>query len=311
LSPAIVVPVNVALVRFDSTCVRQSTCARRSSARGWALMLAAVVGLAGCGRGSGPPRESPVEEMESTLAPAGIAKALRKAGGGVYHAVTTFDIGPQAGADRDAVTTTTDIWVDKAGHYRLLETNSRDGGREVIAHGRDLAVALRYGRLIKRPLQEAEAARYLEEGLGGPSAAWEIARRFAELARKDEGSGSARKTTIEVTKANEPQSVKADIETASPLQKWRESVNVDSLTGQVHIDGSTLLPMKIKLEARFGLSREGTPMTGLVRVDAEVRDVAHVAPLEPPNAEELQVRQRTILEERALLGRATGEPPHK
>lgn len=257
-----------------------------------------------------------MEELENTLAPAGIAKALRKAGGGQFHAVTTLDIGPpgtaaQTPGIRDAVTTTTDIWMDKLGNYRLLETNDRDGGREIIVHGKDVAVALRYGRLIKRPVQEVEIGRFLEEGLGGPVAAWEIARRFAEVVRKDEGAGAERHTTLEVTKASEPQSVKADLEIASALQKWRESVNVDSLGGQVHIDGSTLLPMKINLEARFGLTREGTPLTGIVRTAAEVRDVGKVVPLEPPQAEELQVRQRTILEERALLGRAGGEGAHK
>jgi hypothetical protein len=285
-----------------------------------ALSLGALAAFAvfgpGCGRSSGPPRAAPVEELEDALAPATIAKALRRAGGGQYHAVTTLDIGPpgeagQVPGARDAVTTTTDIWMDKLGHYRLLETNDRDGGREVIVHGKDLAVALRYGRLIKRPVQEPEVTRFLEEGLGGPVAAWEIARRFAEVARRDEGKGAVRSTIIELTKANEPQSVKADLDNGSPLQKWRESVNVDGLVGQVQIDSAAPAATKIKLEARFGLTRDGIPMNGIVRADAELRDLGKVAPLEAPQAEELQVRQRTILEERALLGRAGGEGAHK
>jgi hypothetical protein len=256
-----------------------------------------------------------MEELDSALTPAAIAKALRRAGGGHYHAVTTLDIGPPGAAQtpgaRDAVTTTTDIWMDKQGHFRLLETNDRDGGREIIVHGKELAVALRYGRLIKRPLQEAEVVRFLEEGVGGPIAAWEVARRFAEVARKDEGSGAERTTTMELTKASEPQAIRAELVVASPLQKWRESINVDTLSGQVRLEGPNLVPTKLRLEARFGLNRDGTPLTGVVRVQAEVGDLGKVPPLEAPQAEELQVRQRTILEERALLGRAGGEGAHK
>jgi hypothetical protein len=293
-----------------------------SSVRIWrALALLTAVSFValtdGCGRSSAPPRESPVEELDSMLVPGAFAKALRRVGGH-FHAVTTFDLGPPGAAglvpgSRDAVTTTTDIWMDKLGHYRLLETNDRDGGREVIVHGKEMAVALRYGRLIKRPMQEMEATRYLEEGLGGPIAAWEIARRFAEVARRDEGAGqgNVRTSVIEVTKAGEPQAVKADFENASPLQKWRESINVDSLTGQVRIDETLAAATKLKLEAHIGLDREGIPLAGVVRVEAELGDLGKVAPMDPPQAEELQVRQRTILEERALLGRAVGEGAHK
>jgi hypothetical protein len=83
-------------------------------------------------------------------------------------------------------------------------------------------------------------------------------------------------------------------------------VNVESLSGQVRLEGATSIPTRFKFEARFGLTRAGVPLTGLVRVDAELRQLGQTRPIEPPQAEELQTRQRTILEERALLGRAGG-----
>jgi hypothetical protein len=266
--------------------------------------LAVVVALAvtGCGRSSGPPREPPLDELEAALEPAAMAKALLRAGGGHYHALTTLQIDtpvPGQPALRDAVTTTTDLWLDKLGHYRLLETNDRDGGREVIKHGKDLAVALRYSRMIRRPVQEPEATRFLTEALGGPAAAWEVARRFAQVSRKDEGKSSA----YEVKKAEEPQSVKADFESGSPLQKWRETVNVESLSGQARLEGTTLVPLSSRFEVKFTLARDGVPMSGLVRVEAALDGVGQTPPVEPPHADELSTRQRTILEERALLGR--------
>ncbi len=262
-----------------------------------------------CGKGSQPPRETPVEELENALGPQAMIKALKRAGGGHYRATFTMEFAPpgaagQAAGAKDTVSTTTDLTVDKTGNYRLLETNDRDGGREVISHGKDLAVGLRYGRLIRRPQQEPESGRYIDEALGGPYAAWEVARRFAEVTRKDENGG----VTLDVTKAAEPQSVRGDLETGSPLQKWRESINVEELNGQVRLDGAQLIPTRVRLEVRFGLRRDEVPLAGLVRIDAEVKQLGATR-VDPPQAEELPARQRTILEERALLGRTgSGEP---
>jgi hypothetical protein len=61
------------------------------------------------------------------------------------------------------------------------------------------------------------------------------------------------------------------------------------------------------LEARFTLRRDGAPLSGLIRVNASIEGRGRVDPISPPPAEELNVRQRTILEERALLGRSVGE----
>ena len=81
----------------------------------------------------------------------------------------------RAGGAPLAVTTTTDVWLDRTGNYRLREENDHDGGREVILTGRELAVALRYGKMIRRVAEEPEPSRMLEEGLGAPWAAFELA----------------------------------------------------------------------------------------------------------------------------------------
>ena len=263
-----------------------------------------------CGRNNAPAREPPLEELDAMLTPSAITRALRRAGGGHYHARTTMEITSsgqgqvgQAGV-RDGVTTTTDVWMDRFGHYRLLETNDKDGGREVVLSGRELAVALRYERMMKRPLQDAEARRFLEEGVGGPAMAWEIARRFAEVTRGEELAATGKASVYDVKRADEAQAIRGDIEsTITPLQKWRETVNVEKLAGQVKVDDRTGAPLRTTLEASFALARDGVPMSGIVRVDAEIRGLGQMKPIEPANAEELPTRQRTILEEKALLGR--------
>ena len=58
-----------------------------------------------------------------------------------------------------------------AGNYRIVESNDRDGGREVVVRGRDLYVALRYGKMIRRAAEQPEPDQLLQQALGGPSAA--------------------------------------------------------------------------------------------------------------------------------------------
>ena len=64
-----------------------------------------------------------------------------------------------------------------AGNYRIVENNDRDGGREIVVRGRDLYVALRYGKMIRRAAEQPEPDQLLQEALGGPWAAWQILRR--------------------------------------------------------------------------------------------------------------------------------------
>jgi hypothetical protein len=278
------------------------------------LALAVTTALAtGCGAGSSGARRQASEELDAALIPAAVARALRRSGGGHFHATTTFDIVPGSDPDkpegpRDAVTTTTDVWIDRAGQYRVVETNDRDGGREVVLYGRDLSVGLRYGKMIKRVAREPEPSELLGEALGGPWAAWDVARRFADVDRREDQATGSRTLLYRMNKAPEPRSVKAGFGGASPLRQWRESATVDGLTGAVRLD-PTLGFISARMEVTFALQRDGKPLRGLVRSEAYVREWGKVSPIAPPQAEPLEGRQRTILEERALLGRAGQSEP--
>jgi hypothetical protein len=274
-----------------------------------AALAAGALGVgAGCGGGQSVARRQASEELDTALLPAAVARALRRAGGGHFHASNTFDVAPGTDPERpegprDAVTTTTDIWIDRAGQYRMIENNDRDGGREVVLYGRDLAVGLRYGKLVRRSAREPEPSELLEQGLGGPWAAWEIARRFADVDRREDLATGSRTLLYRMSKASEPRAVKAVFGAGSPLRQWRESVAVDSLSGAVRLDPN-LGFISARMEVSFSLQRDGKPLRGLIRQEAFVRDWGRVPPIAPPQAESLEPRQRTILEERALLGRA-------
>ena len=146
--------------------------------------LLLVAALSGCGQAKRDGIVAPDQELETAIQPAALVSGLRRLSGAHFHATAAFRVSaataPDAGG-RDAITTTTDLWIDKLGNFRLAESNDQDGGREVVRVGSELAVALRYGKLMRRPAQDPEPQRFLEEGVGAPSAAWDTVRRFVEV----------------------------------------------------------------------------------------------------------------------------------
>jgi hypothetical protein len=261
--------------------------------------LLLVAAWSGCGR-SKPGGILPADqELDAALQPAALVSGLRRLSGAHFHATAAFRVGvagaPDAGG-KDAVTTTTDLWIDKQGNFRLSESNDQDGGREVVRVGSELAVALRYGKFVRRPAQDPEPQQFLEEGVGAPSAAWDTVRRFVQLM-------PAGNRAFGLSKAAQ---VRPALAAATPLRTWRETVEVQTLVGDARLDASGGL-QAFSLGAHFRATRDGTPIEGEIAVAARVEQGAD--PVTMPAAETLQTRQRTILEERVLLGGLGGRTP--
>jgi hypothetical protein len=263
-----------------------------------------VVAAAGCGQKRAVVAHSGLETLDAALAPAGFAAALRKAGGGHLHATALFHVDTGSKADPgdgskpaspSAVTTTTDLWMDKQGNFRLVESNDQDGGREIVRVGGEVAVALRYGKMIRRSAQDSENTRFVAEALGAPWAAWEIVRRQVEV--DDAGQGAYR-----LRQSSRLVDLPAGFPAAEGLRKWRDTVDVKTLEGQATVDLGTHLPLAFACKTAFQAVRDQLPIAGEVNVAAALDQVGRVADLAMPEAEPLHVRQRTILEERALLG---------
>jgi hypothetical protein len=269
------------------------------------LLLAAAPG---CRRGPDAETRKRTATVAEALRPAFLAGALRHLGGAHFQGTVRFVAGPQgAGAPEDAVTTTTDVWLDRQGNYRLREVNDRDGGREVVLTGRELAVALRYGKMIRRIAEEPEPTRLLEEALGGPWAAWELVAPAAAVARASTALvGGTKATEYSVTKAAAGRASRpAAGEGKRPftgLRSWRGTVSVGSLAGNVVIDDATGAVLESDFSATLAMKQEGKPLQGSVEVHTLLTDVASTPPIERPPAEDLALRQRTVPEQRELLG---------
>jgi hypothetical protein len=268
--------------------------------RGLALGLAALAGTAACGRGRDAETARQAATLAEALRPAYFSEAMRRVGGAHYHGTARFAAG--LGAADDAVTTTTDVWVDRSRNFKLAETNDRDGGREVVLTGRELFVALRYGKMIRRVAEEPEPTRLLEEGLGGPWAAWEIVQPYARIERAGAQSfGGARATEYRLSRAG----ARVDDPSAQPpatgLRAWRATAVVSDLQGSALVDDASGALLKLDLTAKFTAKREGRALEGAVEVHGALSEVASTPAIQRPAFEDMALRQRLVPEQRELL----------
>jgi hypothetical protein len=263
-----------------------------------------LVAAAGCGRQRPTAGPSPVAMLDQALSPLAMVTNLRAAGGGHFHATATWHADVAVPAEPGdgskpaapaAVTTTTELWMDRAGNFRLSESNDQDGGRDIVRVGGDIAVALRYGKLVRRPAQDSESKRLLAEGLGAPWAAWEVVRRQVEV----EAAGQA---SLRLKQGQRLVALPAGFSASAGLRKWRDTLSIKGIEGQATFDAVGKLPLAFACKASFQAVRDTLPVAGEVKVAATLDDVGKVADIAMPEADTLHVRQRTVLEERALLG---------
>jgi hypothetical protein len=277
-----------------------------------AALAVSLVSLSGgaCGRHGGKPEARQVVAPAEAVRPALFAEALRKLGGAHYHATLRSSVGRVGGAPL-AVTTTTDVWLDRTGNYRLREENDRDGGREVILTGRELAVALRYGKMIRRVAEEPEPSKMLEEGLGAPWAAFELSAPRTHVEKTgDDLVGGVRATSYTLS-LGDGSSVKPPAPALPQvgLRAWRGNATIETLSGRLVVDDATGALLTADMTVTFQARGDAGPEQGAVEVHASLADVGSTAAIERPAAEELSLRQRTVPEAHALL-RGLAEPAH-
>jgi hypothetical protein len=267
-------------------------------------MLFLVAGTTACDRKEPADVGSPVEILDALLAPDAVVTALRGLGGAHYHATAMFrvDTSPKNNssdgtlpAAPSAVTTTTDLWMDRHGNYRLAESNDQDGGREIVRVGNEVAVALRYGKMIRRSARDSETARFLAEAVGAPWATWEIVRRQVEVE-------STAPISFRWKLSGRVVDLPDRFSPASGLRKWRETVAVKTLEGQATVDAVRRTLRAFTCKTTFLATRDEVPVEGEMAVSAAVDEVSTSADIVMPSSDVLHPRQRTVLEERALLG---------
>jgi hypothetical protein len=152
--------------------------------------------------------------------------------------------------------------------------------------------------MIRRVAEEPEPSRLLEEALGAPFAVFDLVARKARVTRAgSELVGGSRATVFEL----HPGDGKGSDPGLEGLRKWRNKASIDSLSGRVVVDDASGALLRCDLTAKFATAEEPKPVTGTVEVHTLLTDIAAVAPIEKPPAEDLAMRQRTLPEQRELL----------
>lgn len=242
--------------------------------------------------------------VDAALQAGHFAEAFRKLGPSHLRGLARFQAGPDGGTGDD-VSTETDIWMDGAGNWRLVDMNDKDGGREVVLHGRELAIALRYGKMIKRAAEDPEPMRLLSEGVGAPFAAWDLLRDVASVDDFGTDTRAGRKVrSFKLSKAPKPAAPAKTIEVGD-RRGWRKTLVAESVEGTILLDEKTGAPLLAEIKAKYTMRRgagEGTPMHGSLEVRTSIEDIGQSPAIAEPEAEALVPRQRTVPDERALLG---------
>lgn len=286
-------------------------------------MALALLGATAC-RSSAPKPSEPAAALETALFPMGFASRLVNLGRAHVHDVSQMSATVDGG-DTETVTTDTDVWSDETGNFRVVEVNDRDGGREIVRYGKQLAVALRYGKLIKRAAIAPEPANLLAEALSAPFAFLDLARAGAivdDMGEEKLASGRPAKIYKLSLQPKQYFDVLAD---AKGTRDWRRTIVLDELQGTVKVDVATRVPVEGVLHAAYRMRRggdtkgadskkadskradskdasNGVPMHGRFDVKLLTSDIGSSPEIAPPEAEEVPPRQRTVQEEKTLLG---------
>jgi hypothetical protein len=278
-------------------------------------LVLAVAGLApttGCAR-KGRVLTRPAVVVDDAVRPERFARALRKLGRAHFRGLARFDAGPAAGPI-ESVTTDTDVWIDNKGNWRLVELNNKDGGREIVLHGHELSVALRYGKMIRRAAEDPEPEQLLEEGVGAPFAAWALLRDVTTV--DDFGRETRGGRKVHVYKLGKARRTRAPASKLDPKDRraWRRTLLAETVEGTFVIDEASGVPVQVDVRAQYTMrvgDGEGVPMRGLVEVRTAIEDIGASPLIARPEAEDFPFRQRTVPEEKALLSGLPRSAPRR
>ncbi|HEX2660135.1 MAG TPA: hypothetical protein VHU40_17755 [Polyangia bacterium] len=274
----------------------------------WALLCAAALASGVSCRERHAKLTAPGVAVDTALQANHFAEAFRKLGRSHLRGVAHFQAGPDGGTTED-VNTETDIWMDDTGNWRLVDLNNKDGGREVVLHGRQLAIALRYGKMIKRAAEDPEPMRLLAEGVGAPFAAWDLLRDVVQVDDFGIETRAGRQVhSFKLSKASKPPAPAKTID-AADRRGWRRTLVVETVDGTIAVDEKTGVPLLAEVKASYTMRRggggsgaDGVPMHGALAVRTSIEEIGQSPAIAEPEAEALAPRQRTVPDERALLG---------
>jgi hypothetical protein len=150
------------------------------------------------------------------------------------------------------------VQSDGRGGVHLVHDNSRGNGFEAVALNDDLYVKPRYGKFVRRKIESDELERLRATAETAAASDLRLVQRFVQV--REAGTATvAGHAGVKLTLAarSTPDALVSETE---PGRKWRETVNVRYIDGDVVLDGKSGAPLAVRLEAQYTFVRDGKPL---------------------------------------------------
>lgn len=229
--------------------------------------------------------EDPDELLRAAMMPHREVGALL--GGHRFRGTSKIEV-TEDGKVVESITDTTEIDFREDGEYRAVLENSLDYGRSAYYLEGQMLLAPRHSQFHKRPpADDDEPMRVRDEIFATLGAQLELVMHAAELTDRGGTQVAGRAArSIDLSLASKPRKPPAQV---LPRKKWRESVTVKSLTGQVVVDADNAAPLGGKLDAELAFSRDGRSFVMTIAVTHTISDIGAAPALEPPPPDQIVV----------------------
>ncbi|MGZ3405448.1 MAG: hypothetical protein ACXVAN_03325 [Polyangia bacterium] len=189
------------------------------------------------------------------------------------------------------------VQADGHGGVHVVHDNSRGNGFEAVALNDDLYVKPRYGKFVRRKIESDELQRLRATAETAAASDLELVERFVQV--REAGTATVAghpgvKLTLSARSA--PDAATTESEAG---RKWRETVNVRYIDGDVVLDSKSGAPLAVRLEAQYTFVRDGKPVQATLSYKQST--TAETGAVAAPADWTTLVRPRPMLDRQQLL----------
>jgi hypothetical protein len=222
-----------------------------------ALLCGLVLACGGCrGERGAARRRSWASERTSGGQPAALAAlmmphAAMRAGLGAHRVKLYARLERMVDkAGTTAIEQSVELSVDSNGGFAGRKNTHRQYGNEVIWTGRKLYSRSRYGKFLERDPSDPDEPKRIAERIYGLLPAYlRLLEPAIELESGGHGTRAGRKAErLRLERTAEPSERP---QATSPAREWRETVEVQSLSGIAWLDEQSGAALKVSLDARW------------------------------------------------------------
>jgi len=202
--------------------------------------------------------------------------------------------------DLEVITT---LVLDSAGNFHAIQNNSKDYGREIIFLDGYLYLRSRYGHFHKRRPNNSHEVKKLKNQLFHEVAAYlGLLKNDIHLNTTEDTYQGHPVLRISITKGkSQKPSIAAEKKKDSSL-KWRDTVQVANVTGEILMDSQHRFPRKVNANATLSYLEDKIPFAMKIRIDSNISQKSEEKRIIAPPADRIvSLDLYTDAEDRKIL----------